>query len=376
MSLCISFFTNGKAIICADSRVSSHVNGKGYYVGDNFQKIRQFGNNVIFMSGTVNIVEAAFNLIYVDDSLDDIAQKAQQLYETYPKADNPELGIYVFITGKGWPTFYEMNHGDNFIIHTVKTDKTVSYAIGAYSDEVMKWLIKNSKGGEVEPLIRSAFDQFSNEEIGGRLTWFLLDENGVLDTLTEVLPDKGPLLHWPGKTTKYHATMGGKLTATDATIKGTIFSSAIEGSVITGSTIQTKQSGQYPRAEMNSSDQMFKVNSSSSNSIEIRAIGDPTSIPDLQFKTGSAKAAISLPSAMTGLYMNGERLTAEFMEIKLRGYNGVSVTGWDRLRSEDSGSSLQAELDNTAYNMTFDSSTRNLKLWSRSGQLLAQVNIS
>lgn len=376
MSLCISFFTNGKAIICADSRVSADISDKHYYVGDNFQKIRQFGNKVIFMGGNLDLVEAAFNLMHADDSLDDIAQKAQQLHETYPKDGNSDLCIFVFITGQGWPTLHEMNHENNFKIHTVKTDQTISYAMGAYSDEVLEWLTKNSKGGEVEPLIRSAFDQFSDEAVGGRLTWFLLNEHGVMDTLTEVLPDKKPLLHWPGRATKYHATMRGELTATDANIKGKITSSTIEGSTITGSTIQTKPSGQFPRAEMNSSDQMFKVNSSSSNSIELRALGDPTSIPDLQFKTGGAKASISLPSSATGLYMNGDRLTAEFTEIKLRGYNGVSVTGWDRLRSEDSGSSLQTELDNTAYNMTFDSSTRNLKLWSRSGQLLAQVNIS
>ncbi|MNL83222.1 hypothetical protein D3C87_2108050 [compost metagenome] len=61
--------------------------------------------------------------------------------------------------------------------------------------------------------------------------------------------------------------------------------------------------------------------------------------------------------------------------IYLRGYQGTYVPKWSELRSEETGISLESELNALAFNMTFDPTSRNLKLWSKGGTLLAQVNI-
>lgn len=143
---------------------------------------------------------------------------------------------------------------------------------------------------------------------------------------------------------------------------------------ITGALIQTSTSS-YPRAEMSSSNRMFRVGASSSSSIELRALGYPNTISDISLNTGGITASISLPNSSTGLYLTGPKLTAEFSEILLRGYYGVSVPSWDSLKSEDDNQSIRTTLDGLAVNLTFDSTSRNLKLWSRGGQLLAQVNI-
>lgn len=172
----------------------------------------------------------------------------------------------------------------------------------------------------------------------------------------------------------------GHMKAVGAEFSGTISASIItggqiNGTTITGSQIQTSASGTYPRAEMSNTNKMFKVEASSSNYIEVRGAGDPITHPDLKFSSGSATASISLPSSSTGLLLDGSVLTAEFASIYFRGFNAVNVIDWSRFRNEQTGVSLETELNNLATNMTFDTVTRNLKLWGRNGDLLAQVNI-
>ncbi|MEK4513650.1 polymer-forming cytoskeletal protein [Paenibacillus sp. FSL K6-2524] len=174
-------------------------------------------------------------------------------------------------------------------------------------------------------------------------------------------------------------TFTGTLDGVDGNFSGTITASTIiggqiNGTRIVGAEIMTSE-GSYPRAEMSSSQRMFGAWSSSNNGIEMRSVGS-NSLSELRFTNGGAFASMSLPGS--GLLLDGSRLTMEFMEIYMRGYNGVTVPGWDRLRSEDDGESMRSALNrmnDLAYNMTFDNATRNLKLWSRNGSLLAQVNI-
>ncbi len=155
---------------------------------------------------------------------------------------------------------------------------------------------------------------------------------------------------------------------------GHITAGLIEAVQIFGSYIATSQS--FPRSEMSNSNNMFASRASASNAVEMRSTGS-NSVSDLRFVNGSNLASISHPSATTGLYINNGsgNLTMEFMNIFLRGYSSVKVLDWSRLRNEQTNNSLADELSNLAINMTFDPTTRNLKLWSKGGSLLAQVNI-
>lgn len=174
-------------------------------------------------------------------------------------------------------------------------------------------------------------------------------------------------------------TFKGNLSAAGGTFTGTLvgvdgtFSGTITASTIIGSEIMTS-SGGYPRATMSSSNRMFGVWSSGSQSIEMSSLGS-NALAELRFNNSGNSTAFSFPSSSTGLLISGQRLTMEFMEILLRAYNRVSVPDWYSLYSEGDGEYLRSALDGLAYNMTFDNSTRNLKLWSKGGTLLAQVNI-
>jgi hypothetical protein len=351
-------------IIAADTAMVKEVDNKLYRLKEHYRKLIQIDNLLIFMSGSVDIANDVIRKFKQTEQK--TVQKLQEIViessnyfsKMYPDIFNEQNKNIkrVAILAAEWKDKATQVHtiqpSDDFQIHTFLASKseTIPHAGGFFAEKASDMIgTMLDEGNKTAPeMIKTVYDSLSGAEVGGNLIIAILNNEGIFFVQDQPIPE---VLRLP-----YYEDLP-------------------KSAFLIGSHIQTSAPGQYPRAEMSTKDQMFKVGASSSNSIEIRALGDPISIPDLQFKTGSAKASISLPSSATGLYMNGERLTAEFMEIKLRGYNGVSVTGWDRLQSEESGSSLQNELDNTAYNMTFDSATRNLKLWSRSGQLLAQVNI-
>ncbi|MNW41412.1 Fibronectin type III protein [compost metagenome] len=174
-------------------------------------------------------------------------------------------------------------------------------------------------------------------------------------------------------------TFTGTLVGVNGTFSGTLNAATINGGTINGTRIigaeiMTSLSD-YPRAVMSSSDRMFRAAASSSNSIEMRASGS-NALSELRFSSGGAYANMSLPSSGTGLLLDGSSsLTAEFRSIYLRGYSGVIVPNWSVLKSDDEGESIRSALNKLAINLTFDSTTRNLKLWSQGGSLLAQVNI-
>ncbi|WP_091067290.1 hypothetical protein [Paenibacillus sp. NFR01] len=168
-------------------------------------------------------------------------------------------------------------------------------------------------------------------------------------------------------------TFSGALQAASGSFSGQISASTILGGNVTGALIQTSEPGNYPRAEMSSSNRTFSVWSSANKGIEIRSYG-ANDASEFRFSNGSGYTYMLMMDP--GFYLNGSSaMTMEFMNIFLRGYNGTFVQRWSELRSEETGTSMAAELNSLAINMTFDSGSRNLKLWSKGGNLLAQVNI-
>lgn len=114
----------------------------------------------------------------------------------------------------------------------------------------------------------------------------------------------------------------------------TINGGSILGTTITGSTIQTKVPGNYPRAAITTETNLIGAYGNSSESVEIRSFGYGGS-PDLYFRDGTGAATMSYVLGGPGLYMNAsDKLTLEFNEIRLRGYNGVELLTWDALRLE------------------------------------------
>lgn len=172
----------------------------------------------------------------------------------------------------------------------------------------------------------------------------------------------------------FSVNVAGKMKAVDGDFQGKITSSEIAGGVITGAQIRTGESGVYPYAEMSNTNKTFTVAASPSSRVEMTSSGGPGATVGVNIVGGGSTSSLSYGNS--GVYLFGNsNITMEAMNIFLRGYNGAYVSRWSDFRSEETGVSLETELSALAINMTFDPSTRNLKLWSKGGYLLSQVNI-
>jgi hypothetical protein len=150
---------------------------------------------------------------------------------------------------------------------------------------------------------------------------------------------------------------------------------------IYGNYISTKETG-YPKAEMSNTDNMFNVWASEGKGIQMKAFKSGS--PFLDFVEGARTASMYYGSG-SGLYLltfNGEDLRLNPAgDVYLSPGGNVSVWSWDEIKTRSTGTTLQDELDtkvdftDSVVNMTFDNTTRNLKLWNGNGGLVAQVNI-
>lgn len=157
---------------------------------------------------------------------------------------------------------------------------------------------------------------------------------------------------------------------------GHITAGLIEAVQIFGSYIAT--STEFPRAEMSNTEETFAVWASQNKGIKMVSArnGDPF----LDFVDSGSTGSIYY-GASSGLdILNSGDVQIDAGDIYLKASRNIYVYDWSDFKNYY-GDTLQNALDNKlsnsngAVNMTFDPATRNLKLWSGTGGLLAQVNI-
>ncbi|MNC07093.1 Fibronectin type III protein [compost metagenome] len=175
-------------------------------------------------------------------------------------------------------------------------------------------------------------------------------------------------------------TFTGTLVGVDGNFSGTITASTIIGGLITGAKYQTSDT-LWPRVVIDPASIAFGVYADPNNGILIPAYDGGVS--KIRFLANGNESTI-YNSPGLGLAISG------FGDLSLSGntinlFPGSSgylqIYSWSKFRNQYNGGTLQDALDSkinqaaAASNMTFDSTTRNLKLWSYTGALLAQVNI-
>lgn len=162
------------------------------------------------------------------------------------------------------------------------------------------------------------------------------------------------------------------------------FKADVDGKVtMTGATIQSKDGG-YPRVEMNPEQNMFAAYSAENNYLTIQALEGQNQSPQMTIKSpsGNLTAFISglaayLAVTGTDFYLSTDRnivLSPGSIQYNV-------IVPFDQVKDPNTGKFLYQELAGKAnvseagYNLIFDNTTRNLKMYNKSGGLLAQVNI-
>ncbi|SMG56478.1 hypothetical protein [Paenibacillus aquistagni] len=378
MSLCICLQNNDGLMIAADTALTINAGGRSYRSRQPYQKLVQIENFLLFMSGNAEaarmVLKGFLRMPVKDvntfrsalvDGCNQFTREYPDIYNTLDSFTRDVGALLAELTPTG-VLVHTMQPKDNFELHTHQATpaNTIPHTVGINANEAQQlmepWLKQVQKTKPMGQCVKEVFEALAGGNIGGTMTVAMMNKEGITFLPPQIINEKVSFPYFEDQFEPY----------------GSIYT----GSLI-GCQISTGEAGIFPRAEMSNTDKTFSVWSTPDKGIEIRSWGE-NGAPNFRFVNGSDYATVSLPNSEAGLYMNGNRdLTLEFMNINLRGYDSIRVIDWSRVKNEQTGVSLLSELEDkakvteAAFNMTFDEATRNLKLWSKTGNLLAQVPI-
>ena len=250
MSLCVSLFNAGNIHVWADSRVSTEIDGKSYLVTDEFQKIRQIGDKVIFISGDAELGIQVFDAIKPDNSIELIRDIARGYYKEYFKANKDnlaaqeghgiELGLYIFTLESDIPAFYQMHYGNDFEIDRQEPEDKQIFTVAAHSTEALTFIGKQLRGDgaiDIDKVVSSTYEHLADEIVGGYLHAFLVSKRGIFSSVSRI-NEKRTYPKWRGRPFRFHLDMKGNLLANSLTANwAKINSSDFSGGKIVGSSI-------------------------------------------------------------------------------------------------------------------------------------------
>lgn len=230
MSLCIAFFQKNKIFVSADSRVSCSRNHKDehYLVSDNFQKVRQFGNKVIFAAGYLAVCQRFFSSLTSKDSINSIQNKAKNVFNLIKKYDHNEdieFGVYIFTIENEIAAMYQITSQDDFKIHgEEKTGQSIS-TVGCHSEEAKQYILgiygkETSK--DMTDAIREAFEYVSDEMVGGYMHSYAIISPQIINYSKFKIINGKKHREYNNTVNKYyfHADLNGNLFANNATVRG------------------------------------------------------------------------------------------------------------------------------------------------------------
>lgn len=428
MSLCIVLQDEEKIVIGADSRESIRVGNEFYATGSYMKKTRVIGDQVVFSTGNSYLASAI-----LDEYRDSGNYSIRNLQEIKNKRVNEflkEHGERFFQSG------HELKHVAAFIVCTRCEGKNAIYAIssenqeiteiinepvkvadGSRSNEAIK-LLKKYPGTDLLEAYQYIYNNLSDETIGGELTIYLIDRFGIRTKTYPIIDSREirmapPYILWSreqgivveredhaskavfnsdeltfyangekalwfdlpkrkfifgGDLEAAGGTFSGTLQGVDGTFTGTISAGRFEGGEIIGSTIRggtiTSDTDINITRDIRVGNSIYLGQSGQTNDRRIEFVDSGPYRSYIGF-TNSTK--------QLELYAANDIRINSGLDVFI---NAMSVTlpSTTYLGSMNSNNQL-VPARQTAYNMTFDQSTRNLKLWSKTGDLLAQVYI-
>ncbi|PAK55419.1 hypothetical protein [Paenibacillus sp. 7541] len=249
MSLCLSLYHDNKFFVWADSRVSVEVGGRNYAVTDDYTKLHQLGNRVIFMSGMQEIIDEMLLRLFPESTYEDIQREARDVYDEFVEVhkDLPgytdskhgiEFGIYVHEIEQGQPKYVQLGYRDNFEINEQIPQEADVFGVAAHSDVALPLFVDriNSRM-PVELAAQRTFEHVADEIVGGYLNMYVIHSEGVAHSRS-IIRDRKPIKTFQNFSLPLKATMDGsiyasKLTARTASIAESNFTNgAIVGSSI------------------------------------------------------------------------------------------------------------------------------------------------
>ncbi|WP_213618472.1 hypothetical protein [Paenibacillus sp. J22TS3] len=204
-------------------------------------------------------MEDVFARIKPDSTYEDIQSVARTTYNDFvaEHKDDPgyteskhgiEFGVYLHEIVDGKPLYVQFAYRDNFKINQQGPKEAEVFGVAAHSDIALPLFVRKINSGlPIEKAARRTFEHVADEIVGGYLTMFVVQAEGIVASKC-VIRDRKPLPKFRDLTIPYNATMDGSVVARKITLTGQIdnssmYSSDITGGTITGALIRTSASG-------------------------------------------------------------------------------------------------------------------------------------
>ncbi|AKG35640.1 hypothetical protein [Paenibacillus durus] len=440
MTLLLASLGEDLAVLAADTAISTMIDGKWYRAADDYRKLHVVGDDLVFLSGDVNLSEWTIQKYKQSEAKGpkELRRLMRQEYDKYCRirpgfAERDDcIGLLAFLCAMegGKPVGYLIDSAKNFEIERCQAPENDSVTVAAgINDEVAGAFLKEAyaRGVGAVQAYGYVFDRLAGEQIGGNADVYLMDRNGIriihsqtiaepplnrvgpeYTVFSKELDERVRTLMLSAIITGSHINVGNGTFTVDGstghmrTTSGE-FSGSITASTVTGSTIQTATSTRRIILDPNGL-RSFDGNGTRRISIDTN---DGFGTQELRFygATGGKSGVVSGSdgrlnvAASSGLLvlagptvvLGGEANVEDFpithtiavgSDVSTFDFNGVQVvnlSALDSLQSEvstlSSSISGKAERSESGYNLAFDLTTRNLKMYSRTGALLATVNI-
>ncbi|MCL6457890.1 MAG: hypothetical protein K6T85_07780 [Gorillibacterium sp.] len=194
----------------ADSRESIFDNGDHLATGEQVKKIHQVGDKVIFTAGSgVVTTDIVHDFTQANDqsieNLRSIAIKhvnlfVQQYGKGYlgKKTHTADLLVGFFEDGKS--VLYVMSSEDGFQLQRNEChNRTDIICCGVRVDEAMEYYNNYKLNNDVVDMYKGLYKSLANEEIGGELTLYMLNTQGIRETKYPIIDSREIRIYEPSK---------------------------------------------------------------------------------------------------------------------------------------------------------------------------------
>ncbi|MEC0167485.1 hypothetical protein [Paenibacillus graminis] len=422
MTLLLASLSEEMAVLAADTAISTVIDEVAYRVVDDYTKLHVIGETLVFLSGDVNLSEWTIRKYKRSKvkGADELRRIMQAEYGKYCairpnfEARENNVGLFGFLCQleKGHPVGYLINSAKGFEIERCTSPANDSVTVTAGVNEgIAQSMLTEAYAGGIGALqaYEHIFDTLAGEKIGGRADVYLMDRNGIRKIHSHAI--KEPKLNRVDRRyarsavvldrqiqtlmldaiiTGSHINVGnGSFTVDGSTghMKTTSgeFSGSITASTITGGSINADTSINVTQdARIGNNLYMGLAGAVNDRRIEFvkgggyeAFIGFTTDTSELKIRAGND---IRIDSGLD-VFVKG-------MDVALQPQGGDAYVGGigipgNRIvvaselaeKADVSTVNSKADRSTAGYNLAFDSTTRNLKMFSQTGDLLATVNI-
>ena len=183
MSNCLVLQGKNCIAIGADTASSVLIDGKYRRIGTDSKKLYRFGNEIMFCSGRMTLVELVTSNIAMKDNkivLDDLTNFIESL--NIQKADTYDLEILICGVENDKSYMHQISQYNDFEVKTITNDTSgcAVYSTGFNAKTMLDTAKKNYPLCQnISNLFTKSFADISSDEIGGYINMYLMKENQI-----------------------------------------------------------------------------------------------------------------------------------------------------------------------------------------------------